>query len=102
MKIFLTICLLAAAALVGFCLTPPMPSGYFHLVRFLDAALAVLLGLLVWSAFRVVEPAHFGRRWMVIRSTTIPVVWLVLVWLLAILFRYMSGQFYEHLFELRA
>ena len=93
MKTVLAIFLLGIAAAIGFFLPAPMPPDYFPSVRFVDASLSVLLGVLAWSSYRIVEPVHHGNRWLILRATAIPTAWLFLIWLLYILFRYLMADF---------
>jgi glucose-6-phosphate-specific signal transduction histidine kinase len=95
MKHFQIFWLLGAAAIVGFCLPTPIPSDYFHPIRFIDAALTIFLGALAWTVFHLVEPVHHGKRWVVIRETAIPVVWVLLTLLLYLLFQYLSSDFWK-------
>ena len=98
MKHSLAICLLGVAVIVGFSLTPPLESIDCRLIRLLDATMTTLLGVLVLGAFHLTEPVHYGKRWAMIRSMAIPLVWLLLVWILAAFFRYIHGEFYGNLF----
>ena len=95
MKI-LAISLLGVAAVVGYFLPTPMPSDYFHQVRFLDAAITASLGAFIWGAFHLAEPVQHSKRWSIIRDATIPMVWILVVWLLAVWFRYLcEHNFYQ-------
>jgi hypothetical protein len=78
---------LGYAALAGFCLPPPMPPEDFHSVRILDALMSVCLGIFAWGVVHLAEPPYYGRRWALAKTIAIPLVWLVLVGLLALLFR---------------
>ena len=98
MNKFVAIILLGVAAVVGFFLPPPMPTYIFQQIRFVDSAMAVCLGVFVWGAFHLAEPAHHGRHWLIIRDIAIPIIWLVLVSLIGIWFHYLS----THNFHLMA
>jgi hypothetical protein len=96
MKNWYAILFFGVAGVVGFCLPPPIQTYLFRPIRLLDAALTISLGVFAWGAFHLVEPAHHNRRWIILRETSILLLWSFLVWLMAIWF----GYIYDHHFDL--
>jgi len=92
MNKFIAILLLGMTAIVGYFLPIPMPIDIFHQIRYLDSAMAMLLGVFVWGSFHLVEPTNHSKQWMTIRDLAIPIVWILIIWLLAIWFRHL----YQH------
>ena len=76
-------CSLLVAALIGSVLPPPFP---FKHITIFDALLTTALLVLVWSVFRVVRPDRYSRKWAVAEAIVIPVVWGLLVGVLAVWF----------------
>jgi hypothetical protein len=95
MKTFLVVCLFLLAGVIGYFLPTPISPhlpGYFQSVRYVDAAVSALLGVLVWSVYHLVEPVHYGKRWLILRATVIPTAWFFLIVLFYTLFGYLMTK----------
>ena len=44
-----------------------------------DAVISIPLALLVWCAFRLVQPSHHSQRWTIAEFTLVPIIWLLLM-----------------------
>ena len=98
MKI-LAISWLGIAAVVGYFLPTPMLPDDFHQIRYLDAAITVFLLVFVWGAFHLAVPEHHSKRWVIIRNTAIPAMWLLLVLALIFFFQHVSRDYWETLWK---
>jgi hypothetical protein len=67
-----------------------------------DFFLLVVLGVLVWSMVRLVEPIRYWRIWAAIRPIVILAVWLLIVATLYLYFNHLAQQrpdlMIEHIF----
>ena len=81
------------ATVIGYFLPPPMPPEFFQPIRFFDSLITFALAVFIVGVFNLVQPVRHGRSWLVIRDTSIPIAWILLVWLLTIFFKYMSYEY---------
>ncbi|HEY1660805.1 MAG TPA: hypothetical protein VGI03_00150 [Verrucomicrobiae bacterium] len=57
-----------------------------------DFFLLIILGALVWSAFRLVEPIRYRRKWAIARPVIILTIWLMIVIALDFFLGYLEKQ----------
>jgi hypothetical protein len=79
-RLLVPLALLAFFAAAGVFLGLLMPThSQIHEAPWILAAISVGSALLVWSVFRLFEPAHYTRGWKIAEVTLVPLYWLVLV-----------------------
>jgi hypothetical protein len=86
-KPLLIFVLLSSLATVGFLLPKPLEIPG---IEFIDTLFIVALGVFVWGVFHLFDPWRDNRRWELIRTISIPIVWLLLVLMLAAWFDHLQ------------
>jgi hypothetical protein len=87
-KVLIVLFSLAFSAFVGYLLPTPLD---YPGIQFFDAFITVALGVLVWGVFRLLEPARrYSRTWVIAKNAGIPIVWALLVLVLAVWFYHLN------------
>jgi hypothetical protein len=79
LKILSTLGLLLFAAFVGTLL--PAPSNE---IMILNMCITACLGITAWSAFNIIEPVNYDKRWNNREMVAVPIVWILLVLVFAL------------------
>jgi hypothetical protein len=91
-KVLIVSCCLAIPASVGLLSPTPLDDP---LSRLIVAAFTAALGVFVWGIFGLVAPMRQGRNWKLAKFVGIPIVWLCLVFALAILLSFFEVVSYD-------
>ena len=94
-KALIILLCLGFPALVGYLLPTPLLTEDVPRIQLIDAGIAVALGVFVWGVFCLIEPRRHGRRWLIAKLVGIPIIWLILVLILAVWFHRLHESYFE-------